>query len=94
MLFQFIIGIFVLSLFLVPVLGVEKLGRGLVALELEDGSFFLSWRLLDSDDEDIAFEVKRRSGGESHGVDLTEGKPYRPTNFDATVKSGSFGKFS
>jgi len=91
MLFKLTIGVFVLSFFLVPVLGVEKLGRGLVALELEDGSVFLSWRLLDTDDEDITFEIKRRSSGP--GIDLTEGKPYKPTNFtDKTVGRDTIGK--
>ncbi len=82
-LFKCMIAIFVLSFFLVPVSGAEKLGRGLVALELEDGSVFLSWRLFDTDDEDIAFEIKRRSLSQtdSQGIDLTEGKPYRLTNF-------------
>jgi len=95
MLFKLTIGVFVLSFFLVPVLGVEKLGRGLVALELEDGSVFLSWRLLDTDDEDITFEIKRRSLSQSdgHGIDLTEGKPYRLTNFtDKTLGRDTVGK--
>jgi len=91
MLFKFMVGVFVLSFFLVPVLGVEKLGRGLVALELEDGSVFLSWRLLDTDPEDIAFEIKRRSSDQ--GIDLTGGKPYRPTNFtDKTLGRDIIGK--
>jgi rhamnogalacturonan endolyase len=95
MLFTLMIGIFVLSFFLVPVLGVEKLGRGLVALEIEDGSIFLSWRLLDTDPEDIAFEIKRRSlsQADGRGIDLTGGKPYRPTNFaDKTLGKDTIGK--
>ena len=94
-LFKFMIGIFVLSSFLVPVLGVEKLGRGLVALELEDGSVFLSWRLLDTNAEGIAFEIKRRrpSQADGQGIDLTEGKPYRLTNFtDKTLGKDTIGK--
>jgi len=94
MLFK-MIGVFVLSFFLVPVLGVEKLGRGLVALELEDGSVFLSWRLLDTDAEDIAFEIKRRKSRQtdSQGIDLTKGKPYRMTNFtDKSLGKDTIGK--
>ena len=35
--------------------GAEKLDRGLVAVESEDGSVFLSWRLFTEDSQDIAF---------------------------------------
>jgi len=62
--------------------GAEKLDRGLVAMECEDGSVFLSWRLLEEDSDDIAFQVKRRSGGgDAAPAVLTTGKPYRTTNF-------------
>ncbi|MBN2312316.1 MAG: hypothetical protein JXM79_00210 [Sedimentisphaerales bacterium] len=57
------------------VFGSEKLGRGLVALEKEDGSVFLSWRLLADDAPDMAFTLMRGS------VNLTQGKPYRQTCF-------------
>ena len=33
--------------------GAERLDRGLVALQREDGSVFLSWRLLDDDPADV-----------------------------------------
>ncbi len=83
LLFSWMIGF---SLLFAPtdvVSGVEKLGRGLVALEREDGSVFLSWRLLETDPEDIAFEIRRR-GLElalDRATDLTRGQPYQPTNF-------------
>ncbi|UCE46368.1 MAG: hypothetical protein JSW47_12190 [Phycisphaerales bacterium] len=38
----------------------EKLDRGLVALEREDGSVFLSWRLLESDPESSVFLFTNR----------------------------------
>ncbi|UCG48764.1 MAG: hypothetical protein JSU94_03100, partial [Phycisphaerales bacterium] len=41
----------------------EKLGRGLVAVRREDGSVFLSWRLLAEDPDDMAFQVVRIRGG-------------------------------
>jgi rhamnogalacturonan endolyase len=62
--------------------GVQKLDRGLAALEREDGSVFLSWRLLDSDPEDIAFEIRRCLGSfDRRTTSLTWGKQYRLTNF-------------
>ncbi|MHC4096672.1 MAG: rhamnogalacturonan lyase family protein [Planctomycetota bacterium] len=65
--------------------GVEKLDRGLVALEREDGSVFLSWRLLDSDPEDIAFLISRfRPGGLTvlniFDIPYLKGKQYQLTN--------------
>lgn len=39
--------------------GAEKLDRGLVALEREDGSVFVSWRLLESDPADSVFWLRR-----------------------------------
>ena len=62
-------------------LGGEKLDRGLVALEKEDGSIFLSWRLLAGDPPDMAFTVMRGS------ENLTKGKPYRQTFFVDTEQS-------
>ncbi len=68
--------------FSIPGLGAEKLDRGMVALERADGSVFLSWRLLETDSDDIAFQVKRRgSGSAGEAAVLTEGEPYRATNF-------------
>ncbi len=40
----------------------EKLGRGLIALPLEDGSVYLSWRLLESDTSGIGFDIFSLSG--------------------------------
>jgi len=39
--------------------GGEKLDRGLTALQREDGSVFLSWRLLKEDPPDITFTIAR-----------------------------------
>ena len=83
---------FVLVLVLTAALtGAEKLDRGLIALEREDGSVFLSWRLLESDPEDITFIVTRRSPDSKITV-LSEGKGYRLTNIiDKTVQKGAGG---
>ena len=88
-LLNWMVGLFVLFSFSAGVSGAEKLDRGLIALEREDGSVFLSWRLLDSDPEDIAFEIWR-GGLKSTRTRLTKGKPYRQTNFvDKTPKKGT-----
>ncbi|MHC4752643.1 MAG: rhamnogalacturonan lyase family protein, partial [Planctomycetota bacterium] len=80
LLFAEIIGLILLFVWAVPVSGIEHLDRGLVALEREDGSVFLSWRLLDTDPENITFEI-RQGGLESPKTRLTNGKSYRATNF-------------
>ncbi|MHC4394521.1 MAG: rhamnogalacturonan lyase family protein [Planctomycetota bacterium] len=94
-LFIRITGAFLFFAFLVSVSGAEKLDRELVALEREDGSVFLSWRLFKTDSEDIAFHVKRRSPkqADSQSTVLTTGKPYRLTNFvDKTLAGSTAGK--
>ncbi len=72
-------------------LGVENIDRGLVAVEKEDGSVFLSWRSLTGDSPDMAFAVARVPtdlSATSQWTWLTEGKPYRKTNFtDTDVKA-------
>jgi rhamnogalacturonan endolyase len=42
------------------VFGAEKLDHGFVAVEREDGSVFLSWRLLETDPKDIGYILSRR----------------------------------
>ncbi|MHC4326472.1 MAG: rhamnogalacturonan endolyase family protein, partial [Planctomycetota bacterium] len=89
-LLNWIIGFLLLAGFSAGVSGAEKLDRGLIALEREDGSVFLSWRLLDTDSDGTAFIVKRRSPESSAGtVILTKGKQHRATNFsDDTAGRG------
>ena len=89
-LFAEIVGLSLLFVCAVPVSGMEKLDRGLVALEREDGSVFLSWRQLDTDSDDIAFQLKRRSSESAANTSiLTKGEPYRATNFsDETAGKG------
>jgi rhamnogalacturonan endolyase len=90
LLLVWIVGLFVLAGFSAGVLGVEKLDRGLIALERDDGSVFLSWRLLDTDSDDIAFKIKRRSPDSAAETSvLTNDEPYRATNFsDRTAEKG------
>ena len=78
------IGFSLLFSFAAAVSGVEKLDRGLVALERGDGSVFLSWRLLEDDPEDMAFRIISVSTAPHSRLPftlLTGDKPYRRTNF-------------
>jgi len=81
--FNWIIASYLLLCLVTNGRAAEKLDRGLVALEREDGSVFLSWRLLDDDPEDIAFLISRRrpEARDNRAVLLTIGEPYRLTNF-------------
>jgi rhamnogalacturonan endolyase len=42
----------------------ENLGRGLVVLATDDDKVWVSWRLLDTDPDGVAFNVYRSSGGQ------------------------------
>ncbi|MBN2594257.1 MAG: hypothetical protein JXA81_12185 [Sedimentisphaerales bacterium] len=84
------VGLLVLIFFSTNVFSVEKPDRGLVALEREDGSVFLSWRLLDTDSDDVAYKIRRRSPGSTADASvLTRDDPYHTTNFiDQTAEKG------
>ncbi len=45
-----------------PLRQMEALGRGVVAIHHAEGKVFVSWRLLGTDPEDIAFNLYRQSG--------------------------------
>ena len=84
LLFSWLVGFSLLFSIAADVSGMEKLDRGLVALEREDGSVFLSWRLLDTDPEDIAFRIVRSPLSLRSDIRFTlliKGKTYRRTNF-------------
>jgi rhamnogalacturonan endolyase len=60
----------------------EKLDRGLVALQRDDGSVFLSWRLLKDDPPDITFHITRRDSNSLASADtILSGPGYRQTDF-------------
>jgi len=63
--------------------GAERLDRGLIALQREDGSVFLSWRLLKDDPTDLTFRVVRKGPNPSDDVHmlLTEKRGYQQTHF-------------
>ena len=75
-----------------PVTAVEKLDRGLTALQRPDGAVFLSWRLLESDGKNIAFDILRAKAGADDAVTLTADKIHRLTCFldKTTGKSGNY----
>lgn len=70
----------------------ERLDRGLVALRRDDGSVFLSWRLLADDAEGMAFAVFRKDPNalDRQGTLLT-GRHYRLTNFVDRTLPGDAG---
>ena len=63
--------------------GVEKLDSGLVAVECENGSVFLSWRLLETEGINTAFKIVRRNpeDRDRQPTDLMGEEPYYQTNF-------------
>ncbi|MES2465563.1 MAG: hypothetical protein V4671_33775, partial [Armatimonadota bacterium] len=62
------------------------LGRGVAAIKQNNGSVFVSWRLLGTDKEDLAFNLYRTTGGKN--VKLN-GKPLTgATNFVDTDAKG------
>ena len=93
-LFTWMIGFSLLFSICTDVSGMEKLDRGLVALEREDGSVFLSWRLLETDPEDIAFQLIRRSiqSTDSQSELLTKPSPYHLTNFVDKIPEKDAGR--
>jgi rhamnogalacturonan endolyase len=64
-----------------PVRRMEKLGRGVVALHQGDGKVFVSWRLLGTDPEAIAFNLYRASG-DAEPVRLTKEPLTKVTCFE------------
>ena len=61
-----------------PVL--EKLDRGVVALPADDGSIFVSWRLLGNEAPDLGFDVYRQIGGRP-AVRINSAPLNGPTHF-------------
>lgn len=67
-----------------PIRIMERLDRGLVAVQQPDGKVFLSWRLLGSDPEAIAFNVYRTTAAASSEDPAPFGA--RPDRTAGTVK--------
>lgn len=67
-----------------PVRQMELLGRGLIATHPEEGKVFVSWRLLGTDPDGIAFHVYRRTG-DADAVRLTTDPLTKATCFTDTT---------
>jgi len=84
-----------LVLLCTPSFAIEKLDRGFVAIERDDGSVFLSWRMLADDPPDMAFKIARlseRNSTPSRQTWLVKGKTDRNTCFvdkEAKAKPGA-----
>src|SRR5262245_3317586 len=63
-----------------PARHMEKLGRGVVAIHQGEGKVFVSWRLLGTDPEAIAFNVYRKTG-DAEPVKLTQEPIAKVTHF-------------
>ncbi|MCP5543262.1 MAG: autotransporter-associated beta strand repeat-containing protein [Akkermansiaceae bacterium] len=76
-----------------PVFGqrqMEDLGRGVVAQRTGSGSTYVSWRMLGSDDEDIAFNLYRSVNGAA-GVKLNVSPLTATTDYQDSPGSGILG---
>ncbi|MFH1924516.1 MAG: silent information regulator protein Sir2 [Planctomycetota bacterium] len=69
----------------------EPLDRGLVARPVEGGKVYVGWRLLESDPEDVAFNVYRRTG-DAEPVKLNEEPIRKTTDFVDTSASRGTGR--
>ncbi len=66
----------------------ERLDRGIVARATAGGKVYIGWRLLDSDPDELAFDVYRRTGTAA-AVKLNETPVAKTTDFvDATAEQG------
>jgi rhamnogalacturonan endolyase len=81
---------------------VESLGRGVVALRQEDGKVFVSWRMLGTDRDDVAFNLYRTDAngkvsrlnaeplmGATNFLDATANKAEACSYFVRTVTGGT-----
>ena len=73
----------------------EKLDRGLIGMRLADGSRYVGWRLLNSDQADVAFHVYRQTGSMATVQRLTDEPVRDSTNYVDTeaVTDGSLRYF-
>lgn len=65
----------------------ENLGRGVVAIKQSDGKTWISWRMLGTDPQNIAFNLYRTTGG-GKPVKLNAKPLTGPTNFVDTGAKG------
>ncbi|RYG00064.1 MAG: cellulosome protein dockerin type I, partial [Chitinophagaceae bacterium] len=74
----------------------DKLGRGMVAIHQTSGTVFVSWRLLATDPDGIAFNLYRITGSGTevklNTTPLTEGTNFTNTGVDITKSNTYFVK--
>ena len=72
----------------------EKLGRGVVAVNQGEGKVFISWRLLGIDPENIAFNIYRVTGDSEpvqiNGQPITKATCYQDSDVDLTQDNSYF----
>ncbi|RQO73707.1 hypothetical protein DBR40_12905 [Pedobacter sp. KBW01] len=71
----------------------EKLGRGVIAVRQNKDSVYVSWRVLGTDPDDIAFNLYRKTGN-SEAIKLNHDPITQSSNFiDAGVKFGQANSY-
>jgi rhamnogalacturonan endolyase len=69
--------------------GLEKIDRGVIALTIDRGHAFVSWRLLKEDPENVSFNIYRNEVGTPDFLKVNNDPVISSTNFvDSTVKVG------
>lgn len=71
----------------------ENLGRGVVAIKQPNGKIFVSWRLLGTDPDDIAFNLYRQTGGKTvrlNSLPLSGATNFVDDTADATQANAYF----
>ncbi|MBN1973362.1 MAG: rhamnogalacturonan lyase [Sedimentisphaerales bacterium] len=72
----------------------ERLGRGVAAVNLGEGSVFVSWRMFGTDPESIAFNVYRSTGGSEpvklNDQPVTQSTCYHDSGVDLTKDNSYF----
>jgi rhamnogalacturonan endolyase len=68
---------------------IEKIDRGVIALTIDGTNAYIGWRLLNSDPEDVAFNVYRKEVGSDTFIKVNKTPVTGSTNYiDGTVKAG------
>ena len=74
----------------------EKLGRGVVAINQGEGKVFVSWRLFGTDEQEIAFNIYRTTGADQpvklNKEPVTQSTNYADTGVDTSKPNAWFVK--
>ena len=94
-----VLAILLVACLVQPVLAqrrMDKLGRGVVAIHQSSGTVFVSWRLLATDPDGVAFNLYRISGNGTevklNSLPLTQGTNFTNTGVDITKSNTYFVK--